>query len=35
VYAGAMWSEVQNGLANGYAFNRTNINPTVGVRFKF
>jgi predicted porin len=34
-YLGAMYSAVHNGLANGYAFNTTNINPTVGVRFKF
>jgi len=36
VYAGAMWSEVRNGLANGYQKNGTvNIDPTVGLRFKF
>jgi len=35
VYAGAMYSGVHNGLANGYVFHTTNINPTVGVRFKF
>jgi predicted porin len=35
VYAGAMYSAVHNGLANGYVFHTTNINPTVGVRFKF
>jgi predicted porin len=35
VYAGAMYSGVHNGLANGYLFQRTNINPTIGVRFKF
>ena len=35
VYAGAMYSGVHNGLAEGYLFQRTNINPTVGVRFKF
>jgi predicted porin len=35
VYAGAMYSGVHNGLANGYAFQTTNINPTIGVRFKF
>ena len=35
VYAGAMWSEVLDGVANGYAFQRNNINPTIGVRFKF
>jgi predicted porin len=35
VYAGAMYSAVHDGLASGYAFQTTNINPTVGVRFKF
>jgi predicted porin len=34
-YAGAMYSAVYDGVANGYAFQRTNINPTIGVRFKF
>jgi len=34
VYAGAMYSGVHNGLAAGY-LNTTNINPTVGVRYKF
>jgi predicted porin len=34
-YAGAMYSGVYDGVANGYAFQRTNINPTIGVRFKF
>jgi predicted porin len=34
-YAGAMWSEVAGGVANGYIYQRTNINPTIGVRFKF
>jgi predicted porin len=33
-YAGLMWSEVKDGLANGYLF-RNNINPTVGVRYRF
>jgi predicted porin len=33
-YAGAMYSGVHDGAASGY-LNRTNINPTVGVRFKF
>jgi predicted porin len=33
-YLGAMYSGVQDGLANGY-LNTTNINPTVGVRYKF
>jgi predicted porin len=34
-YAGAMYSGVRNGLANGYTYQRTNIDPTIGVRFKF
>jgi len=34
VYLGAMYSGVHDGLANGY-INTTNINPTVGVRYKF
>jgi predicted porin len=34
VYAGAMYSGVHDGLANGY-LNTTNINPTVGARYKF
>jgi predicted porin len=35
VYAGALYSGVHDGLANGYAFYTTNINPTIGVRYKF
>jgi predicted porin len=35
VYAGAMYSGVHDGVANGYDFYTTNINPTVGVRYKF
>ena len=34
LYAGAMYSSVHNGLASGYLFS-TNINPTIGARFKF
>ena len=34
-YAGAMYSGVKDGLASGYAFNTTNINPTIGVRYRF
>jgi predicted porin len=34
-YAGILYSGVSNGLANGYAFNTTNINPTIGIRFRF
>lgn len=33
-YLGAMYSGVHDGLANGYLYT-TNINPTLGVRFKF
>jgi predicted porin len=33
-YAGAMWSNVSHGLANGYLYT-TNIDPTIGVRFSF
>ncbi len=33
-YAGAMYSGVHNGAASGY-FYPTNINPTIGVRYKF
>ena len=35
VYAGALYSGVHDGLASGYAFNTTNINPTIGARYKF
>jgi predicted porin len=34
VYAGAMYSGVHDGLAFSY-INTTNINPTIGVRYKF
>jgi predicted porin len=34
-YAGAMYSAVYDGAANGYTYQRNNINPTIGVRFKF
>jgi predicted porin len=33
-YAGAMWSNVSHGLANGY-LNTTMVDPTVGARFSF
>ena len=33
-YVGAMYSGVHDGMASGYIYT-TNINPTVGVRFKF
>jgi predicted porin len=34
MYLGAMYSSAHDGLASGY-LNTTNINPTVGVRYKF
>ena len=34
-YAGAMYSAVYDGVASGYLYQRNNINPTIGVRFKF
>ena len=34
-YAGAMYSGVHDGVANGYLYYTTNINPTIGVRYKF
>ncbi|MGO9934170.1 MAG: porin [Steroidobacteraceae bacterium] len=34
-YLGAMYSGVHDGVANGYNFYTTNINPTIGVRYKF
>jgi len=34
-YAGLMYSAVSDGVANGYLFDTTNINPTVGVRYMF
>ncbi len=33
-YAGAMWTDVSNGLANGY-LKTTNIDPTIGIRYSF
>ena len=33
-YAGVMFSEVHNGLASGYLY-KTNVDPTVGLRFRF
>jgi predicted porin len=35
VYAGAMYTAVYDGLANGYIFNTNDIDPTVGFRFRF
>ena len=34
VYLGAMYSKVSDGLASGYLYTN-NINPTVGLRYKF
>ncbi len=34
-YAGVMYSSVQGGLANGFIYNTTNANPTIGVRYRF
>ena len=34
-FAGAMYSGVHDGLANGYIYHTTDITTTVGVRFKF
>src|SRR5208282_5071281 len=34
-YLGAMYSAVHDGFASGYLFQTNNINPTVGVRYKF
>jgi predicted porin len=34
-FAGAMYSGVHDGLANGYLFHTTDITTTMGVRFKF
>ncbi|MGH9641289.1 MAG: porin [Terriglobales bacterium] len=35
LYAGLMYSGVSNGLANGYLYDTTNLNPTIGVRYVF
>jgi predicted porin len=34
-YVGAMYTGVHNGLANGYVLHTTDLDPTIGVRFKF
>jgi predicted porin len=34
-YGGIMYSSVSDGLANGYLYDTTNINPTIGVRYSF
>jgi predicted porin len=33
-YAGIMWSQVSNGLANGY-LQGSSVDPTIGLRFQF
>jgi predicted porin len=35
IYGGLMYTSVSDGLANGYAFATTDIDPTVGFRFRF
>jgi predicted porin len=35
VYAGLMYSSVHGGFANGYTLQTNNMNPTVGIRFRF
>ena len=35
IYAGAMWNQLQGGLANGFIFNTATIDPTIGVRYTF
>jgi len=35
VYGGGLWTQVKDGLANGYTLNTSTISTTVGVRFKF
>jgi predicted porin len=34
-YAGVLYTGVHDGMANGYLFHTTNMNPTVGIRFTF
>jgi len=34
-YAGSLWTQVKDGLANGFALNTSTISTTVGVRYKF
>jgi predicted porin len=35
VYGGAMWNQVQGGLANGFAIQTATIDPTLGFRYSF
>ena len=34
-YAGIMWTQVKNGLANGYDLNTSTVDPTIGLRWRF
>ena len=34
-FAGAMWNQVQGGLASGFAFATSTIDPTIGFRYSF
>jgi len=34
-YAGIMWTQVKDGLANGFIFNTSTVDPTIGVRWRF
>lgn len=34
-YAGLMWTQVKDGLANGFDFNTSTVDPTIGVRWRF
>ena len=35
LYAGAMWNQVQGGLASGFTFATSTIDPTIGFRYNF
>jgi hypothetical protein len=30
-----MWTQVKNGLANGYDLNTSTVDPTIGLRWRF
>jgi predicted porin len=34
-YAGIMWTQVKDGLASGFDFNTSTVDPTIGVRWRF
>jgi predicted porin len=34
-YAGIMWTQVKDGLANGFDFATSTVDPTIGVRWRF